>query len=43
MQHELVENPIEHEEGWVFPPEGNGLGVEVVEEVVDRFRTENVL
>tara|TARA_Y100000590_G_scaffold90489_1_gene102064 strand:+ start:108 stop:1241 length:1134 start_codon:yes stop_codon:yes gene_type:complete len=43
MQHELVENPIEHEEGWVFPPEGNGLGVEIVEEVVDRFRTENVL
>lgn len=43
MQHELVANPIVHENGWVFPTEGVGLGVEIVEEVVDRYRTENVI
>ena len=43
MQHELVEEPFDHVEGWVYPPVGPGLGVEVKESVVDRFRTERVL
>jgi L-alanine-DL-glutamate epimerase-like enolase superfamily enzyme len=42
MQHELVENPILHHDGWVYPPTGPGLGITVIEEVVDRFRTENI-
>ena len=40
---ELVEKPFEHRDGWVYPPEGIGLGVDIVEEVVDRYRTEKVL
>jgi L-alanine-DL-glutamate epimerase-like enolase superfamily enzyme len=38
MQHELVRNPIEQVDGWVSPPEGPGLGVEVDESVVARYR-----
>ena len=38
MQHELVRNPIGHVDGWVTPPEGPGLGVEVDESVVRRYR-----
>jgi len=38
MQHELVTNPIGHVDGWVSPPEGPGLGVEVDEAVVRRYR-----
>jgi L-alanine-DL-glutamate epimerase-like enolase superfamily enzyme len=38
MQHELVRVPIEQVEGWVSPPEGPGLGVEVDEAVVRRYR-----
>ena len=39
MQHELVENPIEHVDGWLYPPTARpGLGIEVREEVVDRYR-----
>ncbi len=38
MQHELVAAPFEHQEGWVYPPTGPGLGIEVDEKVVDRFR-----
>ena len=30
MQHELVEKPFEHRDGWVYPPEGIGLGVDIV-------------
>jgi L-alanine-DL-glutamate epimerase-like enolase superfamily enzyme len=43
MQHELVASPFEHLDGWVYPPVGDGLGIDVDEEVVDRFRSENVL
>ncbi len=42
MQHDLVSTPIEHAEGWVYPPTGAGLGIEIDEEVVDAFRSENV-
>jgi L-alanine-DL-glutamate epimerase-like enolase superfamily enzyme len=38
MQHELVTNPIEQRGGWVTPPEGPGLGVDVDETVVRRYR-----
>jgi len=43
MQHELVTEPFEHVDGWVFPPSGPGLGIEVLDEVVDRYRSEAVL
>lgn len=43
MQHELVEEPFDHAEGWVYPPAGPGLGIEVIESVVDGFRSEKVL
>ena len=43
MQHELVTTPFDHVEGWVYPPTGPGLGIEVIDEVVDRYRSEKVL
>ena len=42
MQHELVDNPVLHRDGWVLPPSGPGLGIEVDESVVDRYRSETV-
>lgn len=39
MQHELVRNPIGPVGGWAVPLDGPGLGIEVVDEVVDRYRT----
>lgn len=39
MQHDLVETPFAQHDGWVAPPtERPGLGIEVIEEVVDRYR-----
>ena len=43
MQHELVTEPFEHVDGWFYPPTKPGLGIEVIEEVVDRYRSEKVL
>jgi len=43
MQHDLVTNPFDHVEGWVYPPTGPGLGIEVIEAVVEGFRSEKVL
>jgi len=40
MQHELVSDPIEHEGGWISPPRSPGLGIEVVEDVVDHYRSD---
>ena len=37
MQHELVRHPIEQRDGWVAPPDGPGLGVEVDEAVVREY------
>jgi L-alanine-DL-glutamate epimerase-like enolase superfamily enzyme len=37
MQHELVRQPIEQLDGWVRPPDGPGLGVEVDESVVATY------
>jgi L-alanine-DL-glutamate epimerase-like enolase superfamily enzyme len=38
MQHELVREPIVQVDGWVAPPDGPGLGVEVDEAVVRAYR-----
>jgi L-alanine-DL-glutamate epimerase-like enolase superfamily enzyme len=43
MQHELVTEPFEHVNGWIYPPTKPGLGIEIIEEVVDRYRSEKVL
>jgi L-alanine-DL-glutamate epimerase-like enolase superfamily enzyme len=43
MQHELVPEPIEHRDGWFYPPNKPGLGIEVSQDVVDRYRSEKVL
>jgi len=43
MQHDLVTEPFEHVDGWWYPPTGVGLGIEVLDEVVDRYRSETVL
>jgi L-alanine-DL-glutamate epimerase-like enolase superfamily enzyme len=43
MQHDLVPEPFEHVDGWAYPPTGVGLGIEVLDEVVDRYRSEVVL
>jgi L-alanine-DL-glutamate epimerase-like enolase superfamily enzyme len=43
MQHDLVAEPFEHREGWLYPPTRPGLGIEVLEEVVDHYRSEKVL
>jgi L-alanine-DL-glutamate epimerase-like enolase superfamily enzyme len=37
-QYELVTNPIAHRNGWMPQPQGHGLGIEVVLEVVDSMR-----
>jgi L-alanine-DL-glutamate epimerase-like enolase superfamily enzyme len=42
MQHELVKKPFGWQDGWVLPPAGPGLGIEVIDEVVDRYRSEKV-
>jgi L-alanine-DL-glutamate epimerase-like enolase superfamily enzyme len=38
MQHELVTQPITHQDGYIFSPEGPGLGVEVIEKTVEKYR-----
>ena len=43
MQHDLVTEPFEHTDGWVYPPTKPGLGIEVIEEVVEGYRSEKVL
>jgi L-alanine-DL-glutamate epimerase-like enolase superfamily enzyme len=37
-QFELVARPVKHEAGWMPQPEGAGLGIEVLEDVVDHYR-----
>ncbi len=43
MQHDLVTHPFEHVDGWMHPPTGPGLGIEVLDDVVDHYRSEKVL
>lgn len=39
MQHDLVPEPVEHVDGWVYPPLARpGLGIDIQEDVVDRYR-----
>ncbi|GAA1840465.1 mandelate racemase/muconate lactonizing enzyme family protein [Asanoa iriomotensis] len=39
MQHDLVAEPFDHVDGWMFPPvDRPGLGITVDESVVDRYR-----
>jgi L-alanine-DL-glutamate epimerase-like enolase superfamily enzyme len=39
MQNELITEPFTHTDGWVYPPLGKpGLGIEIIEEVVNRYR-----
>lgn len=38
MQDDLVEEPIRHEEGYMSPLHGPGLGIDVAEDVVDFYR-----
>lgn len=42
MQHDLVTAPFEHTDGWVYPPTGPGLGIEVIDDVVDRYRSDRL-
>ena len=37
MQHELVTNPIDQVDGWISPPDGPGLGVDVDEAAVAAY------
>jgi L-alanine-DL-glutamate epimerase-like enolase superfamily enzyme len=37
MQHELVSNPFSHRDGWIYAPEGPGLGVDVNEDIVHKY------
>jgi L-alanine-DL-glutamate epimerase-like enolase superfamily enzyme len=39
MQNELITEPFAHKDGWVYPPLGKpGLGIEIIEEVVNKYR-----
>lgn len=39
MQNELITEPFTHTDGWVYPPLGKpGLGIEIIEEVINRYR-----
>jgi len=40
VQHELVTNPVEQREGWVYAPEGYGLGADVIEDTVRKYTIE---
>lgn len=40
MQHDLVTEPYDPVDGWALPPKGPGLGIEVIDEVVDRYRAD---
>jgi L-alanine-DL-glutamate epimerase-like enolase superfamily enzyme len=37
MQHELVTQPFAQQDGWIYAPEGPGLGVEVIEATVQKY------
>jgi len=37
MQHELVEKPFAHVDGWIYAPDGPGLGVDVIEATVQKY------
>ncbi len=37
MQHELVKDPLHHVDGWMYAPEGAGLGIEINEATVAKY------
>jgi muconate cycloisomerase len=37
LDGDLVEEPIHHENGYVSPPTGAGLGVTLDEQMIDRY------
>ncbi|MDA1330774.1 MAG: hypothetical protein O3B43_06905, partial [Chloroflexi bacterium] len=37
MQHELVENPIDQESGWILVSDMPGLGININEEIVNKY------
>ena len=43
MQHDLFAEPFGHVDGYVYPPTKPGLGIDVIEEVVEGYRSEKVL
>ena len=43
MQHDLVTDPFEHIDGWVYPPTKPGLGIDVIEDVVRHYDSATVL
>lgn len=39
MQNELITEPFTHKDGWIYPPSDKpGLGIEIIEDVVNRYR-----
>ena len=39
MQHELVSEPFEQKDGWIYPPSDKpGLGIEINEDIVNKYR-----
>ena len=38
MQHELVPTPFAQKDGWIEVPRAPGLGVEVLEDVIEKYR-----
>lgn len=38
MQNELLTRPFCHENGYISAPTGPGLGIEVLESVVEKYR-----
>lgn len=39
MQNDLITEPFIHSEGWVYPPLGKpGLGVEIIDDVIEKYR-----
>lgn len=43
LQYELVKTPFEQHEGWVTVPDAPGLGVEIVEETVEKYSFTSVV
>jgi L-alanine-DL-glutamate epimerase-like enolase superfamily enzyme len=43
MQHDLVTEPFEHIDGWVYPPTKPGLGIDIIEDVVRYYDSATVL
>ena len=38
MQHEIVENPLWHKDGYIGIPNGPGLGIDIKENVLEKYK-----